>query len=64
MEGDNETQRLFDNTENISHELQSVSRNPYRCNKCFELAARPVVTECGHIFWYSFNYTAGPACPI
>jgi hypothetical protein len=28
----------------------------YQCHICMELASKPVVTPCGHLFWYRIYY--------
>lgn len=28
----------------------------YQCHICMELAHKPVVTPCGHLFWYMLVY--------
>ena len=26
--------------------------NQYECNICLEVASEPIITPCGHLFWY------------
>ena len=36
----------------------------YQCHICMEMATKPIVTPCGHLFWYLAVYSAGPASII
>jgi len=31
----------------------------YQCHICMEIANKPIVTPCGHLFWYIINYLVG-----
>lgn len=33
----------------------------YQCHICMETAQKPIVTPCGHLFWYTPSYSAGNA---
>ena len=36
----------------------------YQCHICMEMANKPIVTPCGHLFWYLKNYSVGHASII
>lgn len=50
IEGNNEED---DNTETNEQEQEQEERDKgFECAICLEIATEPVVTQCGHLFWY------------
>jgi hypothetical protein len=37
---------------NHVHDGNRGSQGQFECNVCFEDATDPVITRCGHLFWY------------
>ena len=33
----------------------------YQCHICMEMANKPIVTPCGHLFWYFSTHSVGLA---
>ena len=33
---------------------QYEQNNPFICNICLEIASEPVITNCGHLYWFFY----------
>jgi hypothetical protein len=49
-----ETQPSSSNNDN-ENENQQQKNDLFECNICFDPANEPVITVCGHLFWYVNN---------
>ena len=48
------------NEENKVDEPTTIDESAYECHICLEVASEPVLTPCGHLFWYQYiNKIAG-----
>lgn len=46
----------FNNKRSSNKKTNEIERNPvFECNICLDTVTSPVVTYCGHLYWYEMT---------